>query len=429
MYGVTKQKARGQSPKVFFIAIAMHSVFVLYNLDGYARGKRNAEPKFYYPISDWLINYQGGFVRRGLSGEVIFHLAQVTGTPGHVWAILIGSGLTLSVVVLISIHLFRIVRDVDWLPAACLCFCPLLIGFYALDDTTFLRKECLFVLLTELHLRIAAPIFRNDLESTDRRPYLIKTCLLFSLVGIPCALIHESFLFIGLPTNIAITWLVLSKQQVEKRPWQALSYFAPAILACLTAAAVPSNQITVASICNSWARVREDFACGYGPRHAIRYLASSFIDALGIGALTIRRDGFIWAVLSLLMVPPFVIALRSYRERRIWLPNRNAIQPLNPEAVLLGFPFLASIPLFLMTYDWGRWISVICIMFLQCTTLLTDHTSANLGPTPARRLHTSAMTLSLLVSLFFRLPCTYAYLPKTCTQGILVHVKSIIQGK
>ena len=26
--------------------------------------------------SDWLINYQGGFVRRGLPGEVAFHIAK-----------------------------------------------------------------------------------------------------------------------------------------------------------------------------------------------------------------------------------------------------------------------------------------------------------------------------------------------------------------
>ena len=28
-------------------------------------------------ISEWIINYQGGFTRRGLPGEIAFHIAQI----------------------------------------------------------------------------------------------------------------------------------------------------------------------------------------------------------------------------------------------------------------------------------------------------------------------------------------------------------------
>ena len=28
-------------------------------------------------ISEWIINYQGGFTRRGLPGEIAFHVAQI----------------------------------------------------------------------------------------------------------------------------------------------------------------------------------------------------------------------------------------------------------------------------------------------------------------------------------------------------------------
>ena len=31
-----------------------------------------------WSIGDWLINYQGGFVRRGLSGELFYTLSQIT---------------------------------------------------------------------------------------------------------------------------------------------------------------------------------------------------------------------------------------------------------------------------------------------------------------------------------------------------------------
>ena len=32
----------------------------------------------YYEYSDWLINYQGGFTRRGLIGEFLFILYEIT---------------------------------------------------------------------------------------------------------------------------------------------------------------------------------------------------------------------------------------------------------------------------------------------------------------------------------------------------------------
>ena len=41
--------------------------------------------KFLYPTdwttSEWMINYQGGFVRRGLMGEILFNLHKISNIP------------------------------------------------------------------------------------------------------------------------------------------------------------------------------------------------------------------------------------------------------------------------------------------------------------------------------------------------------------
>ena len=34
-----------------------------------------------FQYSDWLINYQGGFVRRGLPGEIFYQLYKLTNIP------------------------------------------------------------------------------------------------------------------------------------------------------------------------------------------------------------------------------------------------------------------------------------------------------------------------------------------------------------
>src|SRR5262245_54468967 len=38
-------------------------------------------------MTDWLINYQGGFVRRGLPGELFYRLSHLTGIPANEFAL------------------------------------------------------------------------------------------------------------------------------------------------------------------------------------------------------------------------------------------------------------------------------------------------------------------------------------------------------
>lgn len=59
-----------------------------------------------YPISDWLINYQGGFVRRGLIGEVLYYLYDIT-SVNVVLLIIIASFLIMVVFSCLFINKWR----------------------------------------------------------------------------------------------------------------------------------------------------------------------------------------------------------------------------------------------------------------------------------------------------------------------------------
>jgi len=57
--------------KIRFISV-FHSLFMIILLDKFIRQIVGGVSKESWNITEWLINYQGGFVRRGLMGEVIF---------------------------------------------------------------------------------------------------------------------------------------------------------------------------------------------------------------------------------------------------------------------------------------------------------------------------------------------------------------------
>lgn len=42
-----------------------------------------------WQVSEWLINYQGGFVRRGLTGDILFFCSQIMSIPPQILAVFI----------------------------------------------------------------------------------------------------------------------------------------------------------------------------------------------------------------------------------------------------------------------------------------------------------------------------------------------------
>ncbi|MGC8529497.1 MAG: hypothetical protein ACP5OP_04775, partial [Leptospirillia bacterium] len=46
-----------------------------------------------FNIGDWLINYQGGFVRRGLIGEILYHLSRLTTVSPAILLIILQTGI------------------------------------------------------------------------------------------------------------------------------------------------------------------------------------------------------------------------------------------------------------------------------------------------------------------------------------------------
>ena len=100
-----------------------------------------------YPATEWLINYQGGFLRRGLPGNLLFLLMSVLQVSPVVLTLLLSTGLFL----VFCWYLFASLRGMA--PRWLLLTAPLL-GYPVYVDYILGRKDVFLVLLLALCLRL-----------------------------------------------------------------------------------------------------------------------------------------------------------------------------------------------------------------------------------------------------------------------------------
>ena len=171
----------------------------------------------YYVLNDWaysdaLINYSEGFIRRGLLGEIIFIINNITNLDiqkihAYIFIIFTLINIILYVLVLRNISKVRFVYIF-------LLFNPVLL-FFPLNDTGgYLRKEILILTLMIFHCYLCNKHHSNKLS-------LSKYFLIFKCVIIPGiilnTLMHDIQLFL-IPFHFILTLNVID------RDFKLLSY-------------------------------------------------------------------------------------------------------------------------------------------------------------------------------------------------------------
>ena len=138
------------------------------------------EKKSYFEYSDWLINYQGGFTRRGLFGEILFILHKVSGLGLD---LILYLGVT-AMYFVFFLFLYKILKksDLNFLNTLIL-YSPLSFTYLALNKTLAGRKEILlFFLLVVFFYNLKNIKFEN-----------IKYWIIFILTV--SSLTHFGFIF------------------------------------------------------------------------------------------------------------------------------------------------------------------------------------------------------------------------------------------
>jgi hypothetical protein len=318
---------------------------------------------------DWLINYNGGFVRRGLAGSLLIPAAEwLNDSPLSAVA-----GIQVAfylLIILMAIHLLRHPKPAPFALALALLSPAAL--FFQLEDIDRGRKEVALIAW------VAVLAWR----AAERRPPLGRAGLAISLLAL--ALLHDG-LFFFFPGAILVLMLLDPEE-----PWGfrgLLWALAPSLaLMALIAWQGPSSEKQLRLILS---RFHGSYA----------YWADSSIGYLRYGLGWAAQDAITNNLSFRLAFMPMTLLLGSL-PLLAWLwaegPAREALKGLwqRPQARAMAAAFaLCQAVLFTCTTDWGRWLSIDLLM--AAFALLALH-QRSASPAQARP---SAPWLLLIVSL------------------------------
>jgi len=284
-----------------------------------------------YQTGDWLINYAGGFVRRGMTGQIILWLFP-DGRAGLGILLVIQSGLYLCVFAYFGYVLLKSTQS--WAETILICS-PAGICFYGWDLAAFGRKEVIgYFVMVVLSLRIP----KKESVMTAR---VLAT---FSLLTYAIGILSWEPLALFLPFILLLLRLGFSsRSSIVEQYLIQVSFTAVAGVGFLVSILNKGTPDIATSICSA---VR---ANGFVSEE----LCSGSIDAIG------------WTSLDSIQ------AVRNSFPNYFWyLPLfALALFPIVYSGVVRGFAkfslisFLVISPLFLVT-DYGRWFSMYYVALL-----------------------------------------------------------------
>lgn len=135
--------------------------------------------KEYWGITEWLINYQGGFVRRGLRGELVYRVYKLFNIDPYTFITIITVAVFLILIYLLVAGFIKKGFPILLLPFSALLGNPIL-------NNSWMRADSLILLI------LFAIVF-----ILVKRP---RFCLFWiNILAILGLLIHEIFIFIAIP--------------------------------------------------------------------------------------------------------------------------------------------------------------------------------------------------------------------------------------
>lgn len=346
-------------------------------------------------LGDWLINYRGGFVRRGLPGELALRAGQAL----HLSPMCIVLVLQLLTYAAIFYSVWRLLARTNWSSwLLVMLVSPATLAFQVLDPLAGLRKE--EILLGGLGLLLVFLL--------DRPPAARWLSLYLTTLSVCCVLSHEALIFF-LPYLLAAVAIGLADIP------RALKICAVPMLASAACGYVVRSHLgdaaTVNAICSSLGFV----VTGKLPHlcsGAIAYLGGDRARALIDTAAYVRvyHSNVLYPVVTLLALIPFGMAFASLW--RYSTLRRDLLIVVSIASVSIA----ASVPLFIYAEDWGRWIYIhlFCVfllfLFIDYRRQSNPATSGSPPRLPAKRsLRIAAVVLVAIYATCWDLPHVTLY--------------------
>ncbi|WP_143544378.1 hypothetical protein [Salinimicrobium sediminis] len=283
-----------------------------------------------------MINYQGGFVRRGLLGEIILKLNSCCGLDPYSAIITLS---LISFILLIGFFVIKLKKGgytLFFLPFVIFLGNPIIHDFWV-------RKDILLVLIFILIIHL---ITRRT------RPNLIFVNLSL-VVGI---LIHESIAFFGFP----IIFLLLYSK--KKSFWTSVLFLFPSLLVFFLVLYYKGSFYISQKIWDSWKAISfpHESAEKLNIPAAIDGLSWSLKQGLLFSYHTLRnfQDGIYAPIGWIVIIVVIYFILSNTDKLNIKLLGYQGYNVFSKTIIsnLLLLQFISVVPLFILGWDYGRWI-------------------------------------------------------------------------
>lgn len=308
--------------KIYLIFLYILICFFLYEKQG-----NNVE----WTISEWLINYQGGFTRRGLIGEIILILS-------NTFEISLRKTIFFFQIFLYLIYFLLILNLIKNIKINILIlfsiYCPMFLT-YPVAETEVLGRKELFVFISYI---LIINLFTIKIQNYIKYFF-------FTTIVIFCILIWEGILF-----YILFFYLILFINQ--KRFNRSFIFF---LIINLSVIGLTIYLIIVSKLSQEELEMMcKSLHHTYGCYSAIEYLDNSLGDNISEVISQFKLSYLIRYLIVILVsfFPIYLILKNSIFALNGFFYKKNILN------LIFFLIILSSLPFYLVAIDWGRWINI-----------------------------------------------------------------------
>lgn len=282
-----------------------------------------------WQTGDWLINYAGGFVRRGLAGELLFQIHSWVSIPSHLLLTL--AQLAIYAGVVFSAYRLITKSNIETYGRIAI-FSPLFLGFYITDPQAAFKKELLALALVSILSQVT-------LESKKVRRIIFPS--LFIILYIFAFLSHEVNALVG-PSILFGMYYLYKEHSDSKFFFQAILpiWISTSFLGLISLYMSQPDKAQIGAICARAESITNSESACFG---AIEFLALNSIHTSRLVAEVYSFGEPRLVTFFMALAFSLFIAAGLSKRSRVFLI-----------AFLLSL--VSLVPAFIYAIDWGRWL-------------------------------------------------------------------------
>ncbi len=308
-----------------------------------------------WPISEWLINYQAGFVRRGLFGEILHRLHLLNGVIPLLNKLVLGFFYA-YITIFTYVYLRSRVKSTAVFVIALLM--PGGIFHMAIGAIFFTRKEILFL----IHFGILCVFYLNLADKNLLSKWIFGLHAIIG--GTFLTLIHEPYMFMAFPITILLMAIAVIENKNSILLKWLIGIYALLIPFVFIICSVHHGDPKIAqTIWDSYALADRLTLAPYAP-----YTSSFATGGLGwtlmqhlstIYGVFISGTWVYWIFFILMngwLLGWIVFQIQNKFEQE--KSNENKKQNINSSYfIVVMFSYVISLSMLLIASDYGRWIA------------------------------------------------------------------------